>query len=204
MKAVHAKLMQIQSVLKAPKGQFNSFGKYHYRSLEDIFEGLKPHLKEHECTVSISDDITIALDRIYVKATVTFTDVKTGEQIMVTGIARESLQKKGMDESQITGTASSYARKYAMNGMFAIDDTKDADTDAFQNVQNGQNNQGNGNHQPQHNNGYNAPQMNRGGYNNQYNNQNQNQQPPNQRQTVPNQQQYGNQQNQHQQYVNKG
>jgi len=204
MKAVHAKLVQIQSVLKAPKNQFNSFGKYKYRSLEDIFEGLKPHLTEHGCTVTISDDITIALDRIYVKATITFTDTATGEQIITTGVARESLQKKGMDESQITGTASSYARKYAMNGMFAIDDTKDADTDAFQNVQGGQNNQGNGNHQPQHNNGYNPPQINRGGYNNQQPQQHQNQQPPNQRQTVPNQQQYGNQQNQHQQYVNKG
>jgi len=117
-------LIRIQKELKAPKGQYNNFGKYKYRSCEDILEAVKPLLKD--CLLTISDEIVLIGDRIYVKATAEFTDgdyVKT-----VSGFARESESKKGMDASQITGSASSYARKYALNGLFLIDDTKDADT----------------------------------------------------------------------------
>ena len=122
------KLMAIQSELKAPKGQRNSFGNYNYRSCEDIVEAVKPLLKKHECTLTLSDEVFIALDRVYIKATAPF----TGDSVLeVTALAREPLDKKGMDSSQITGTASSYARKYALNGLFLIDDTKDADTDSY-------------------------------------------------------------------------
>lgn len=121
-------LISIQSELKAPKGQFNSFGKYKYRSAEDILEALKPILAKHECFVILSDQISLIGDRYYLIATATIWS-KDGKSVSVTGIAREEDTKKGMDGSQITGTASSYARKYALNGLFAIDDTKDADTD---------------------------------------------------------------------------
>ncbi len=118
-------LISIQSELKAPKGQYNSFGKYKYRSCEDILEAVKPLLNKHKCFLTISDDIVQMGDRFYIKATAT---LKSGdEQVQVSALARESLTKKGMDDSQITGTASSYARKYALNGLFCIDDTKDAD-----------------------------------------------------------------------------
>jgi len=120
-------LVNIQRDLKAPKGQFNNFGKYKYRSCEDILEGLKEHLSSNECTLTISDDVRLVGDRYYIEATVTLTN-KEGASIVTKAMARESLSKKGMDDSQITGTASSYARKYALNGLFAIDDTKDADT----------------------------------------------------------------------------
>lgn len=121
------KLLAIQTELKAPKGQYNSFGKYKYRSCEDILEAVKPLLKEHECTLTISDDIVEIGGRVYVKATAT---LRCGEECYTnTAYAREPLEKKGNDESQITGTASSYARKYCLNGLFLIDDTKDADTD---------------------------------------------------------------------------
>jgi len=118
------KLAQIQTTLKAPKGQFNGFGKYKYRSCEDILEALKPILAG--AAVTLSDDVVSVGDRVYIKATATL--LFNGESISVTGFARESLAKKGMDDSQITGTASSYSRKYALNGLFCIDDTKDADT----------------------------------------------------------------------------
>ncbi|MFK5949961.1 MAG: ERF family protein [Methylococcales bacterium] len=118
------KLAVIQRELKAPKNQFNSFGKYNYRSCEDILEGLK--LVLNGLVVTVSDDVVMVGDRIYVKATATLTNGK--ESLSNTAFARESLIKKGMDESQITGTASSYARKYALNGLFLIDDTKDADS----------------------------------------------------------------------------
>jgi hypothetical protein len=120
-------MKDIQSELKAPKGQFNSFGKYKYRSCEDIVEAAKPVLFKHGCHLNLSDDMVQVSDRVYVKATATVLkgDVVIGTS---TAFARESLDKKGMDDSQITGTASSYARKYALNGLFAIDDTKDADT----------------------------------------------------------------------------
>ena len=117
-------LNKIQKELKAPKGQFNSFGKYNYRSCEDILEAVKPVLGDG--TLVISDEMVMLGDRFYVKA---IAILKVGdEQVKVEAYAREALDKKGMDESQITGAASSYARKYALNGLFLIDDTKDADT----------------------------------------------------------------------------
>ena len=124
---VYEKLIAIQSKLKAPKSQYNNFGKYAYRNCEDILESLKPLLKEHKSTIYISDEIVTVLERFYVKATVTFIDAETGEKIINTAYAREEEDKKGMDGSQVTGSSSSYARKYALNGMFAIDDTKDSD-----------------------------------------------------------------------------
>ena len=124
---VYEKLIAIQSELKAPKSQYNNFGKYSYRNCEDILEALKPLLKEHKSTIYISDEIVTVLERFYVKATVTFIDAETGENIKNTAYAREEEIKKGMDGSQVTGASSSYARKYALNGMFAIDDTKDSD-----------------------------------------------------------------------------
>lgn len=120
------KIVAIQSELKAPKGQYNSFGKYNYRSCEDILEGVKPLLTKHGLVLTIQDSIDLIGDRFYVKATVTITDGK--EQLSTSAYARESLDKKGMDASQVTGATSSYARKYALNGLLAIDDTKDADT----------------------------------------------------------------------------
>lgn len=120
------KIVAIQSELKAPKGQYNSFGKYNYRSCEDILEGVKPLLAKHGLVLTIQDSIDLIGDRFYVKAIATITDGK--EQLSTSAYARESLDKKGMDASQVTGATSSYARKYALNGLLAIDDTKDADT----------------------------------------------------------------------------
>ena len=118
------KLAEIQANLKAPKNQYNSFGKYKYRSCEDILEAVKPLLGD--AILTINDEIVLIGDRFYVKATVT---IKEGEEsVSTTAYARESAVKKGMDESQITGATSSYARKYALNGLFLIDDSKDADT----------------------------------------------------------------------------
>ena len=119
-------LQIIQSELNAPKNQYNNFGKYRYRSCEDILAALKPLLKQHGCTLTISDDILHVGDRYYIKATATLSNAG-GEQSTTSALAREEDSKKGMDASQLTGTASSYARKYALNGLFAIDDTKDAD-----------------------------------------------------------------------------
>lgn len=116
----------IQHKLKAPKGQYNSFGKYNYRSCEDILEGVKPLLKEHNLALLIDDEIVQIGERYYVKATAKITD--GGEFVSATAYAREPDTKKGMDESQITGATSSYARKYALNALLCIDDTKDADT----------------------------------------------------------------------------
>ncbi len=121
------KLTNIQSTLKAPKGNFNSFGKYKYRSCEDILEALKPLLAEHSCVVTLSDEIVQIWERYYIKATATLLDCESGETQSTTAFAREELEKKGMDSSQITWSASSYARKYALNGLFAIDDGVDAD-----------------------------------------------------------------------------
>ena len=120
-------LIQIQKTLKAPKGQLNKFGNYKYRSCEDILEALKPLLYENKCVLTINDDIVSVGNRVYVKATVTLKN-ESGEEISTTAFAREEETKKGMDSSQITGSTSSYARKYALNGMFCIDDTKDSDT----------------------------------------------------------------------------
>ena len=130
-KPIFAALMAVQAELKAPKNQHNSFGKYDYRSAEDIIEAVKPLLKENGLFLNMSDDIVLIGDRYYVKATVKVVDVVTGESVQTSALAREASQKKGMDESQVTGTASSYARKYALNGLFAIDDNRDADTDEY-------------------------------------------------------------------------
>lgn len=125
---IHQKLNKIQTTLSAPKNQRNSFGGYNYRSCEDILEALKPLLKETQTVLTLSDDVRIIGDRVYVAAIATITDCEDGSFMTATGFARESLAKKGMDDSQITGTASSYARKYALNGLFSIDDNKDSDT----------------------------------------------------------------------------
>ena len=125
---IYEKLMTVQQTAKIPKNQFNSFGKYHYRSCEDILEGLKPCLKEVGATVTVNDEIVEIGSRVYVKATARFTDTE-GAYIENTAFAREPENKSGMDTAQITGATSSYARKYALNGLFMIDDNKDADTD---------------------------------------------------------------------------
>ena len=127
---IYEKLNKIQTELKAPKGQYNSFGKYKYRSCEDILEAIKPFLTETKTVLTINDEIVFIGNRFYVKATAVLADCENENSfIHNTAFAREDDSKKGMDGSQITGAASSYARKYALNGLFAIDDTKDADTD---------------------------------------------------------------------------
>ena len=119
------KLQAIQSNLNAPKTLENKFGGYKYRSAESILEALKPHLEEHQAILTLSDEIVEVGGRVYVKATATF--CTEGESITTTAFAREAESKKGMDDAQVTGACSSYARKYALNGLFCIDDTKDAD-----------------------------------------------------------------------------
>lgn len=128
---IYEKLMMIQGELKAPKGQFNNYGGYKYRSCEDILEAVKPLLVKYNAALTVSDNIELIGARYYIKATARLADTENGETIENTAYAREAEIKKGMDDSQITGTASSYARKYALNGLFCIDDTKDADTEAF-------------------------------------------------------------------------
>lgn len=125
---VYEKLNIIQQKLIAPKGQYNSFGKYYYRSCEDILEGVKSLLKETKTTLTITDDLILIGDRYYLKATATLTDCETGESVTNSAFAREEESIKGMSGSQITGASSSYARKYALNGLFCIDDVADADT----------------------------------------------------------------------------
>ena len=120
-------LMEIQGRLNAPKGQYNNFGNYRYRSCEDILAAVKPLLKEVGCVLTITDEVVMVGSRIYIKATAKLVN-GGGEMVTTAAFAREEEAKKGMDGSQITGAASSYARKYALNGLFAIDDTKDADT----------------------------------------------------------------------------
>jgi len=122
-------LVVIQSKLKAPKGQFNSFGKYHYRSAEDILEAVKPLLAEHNVVLNMSDRVELIGARYYIVSTAKV--IKGEEEIVSEGRAREDESKKGMDGAQVTGASSSYARKYALNGLFCIDDTKDADTDEY-------------------------------------------------------------------------
>lgn len=130
---VYQKLNQVQVKLNAPKNQYNGFGKYYYRSCEDILEGLKPLLKEVGATVTITDEIVVigeakeGFSNVYVKSTATFTDSETGASVSTSALARHSDIKKGMDDAQITGSTSSYARKYALNGLFCIDDNKDPD-----------------------------------------------------------------------------
>lgn len=121
------KLMMIQSELKAPKKQRNNFGEYNYRNCEDILNALKPHLMRYKCVVLLTDDLVLIGDRFYIKATAKLVDAESDNTISVSAYAREDLQRKKMDGSQLTGSASSYARKYALNGLFAIDDTKDSD-----------------------------------------------------------------------------
>jgi hypothetical protein len=130
---VYEKLQAIQTELKAPKGQFNKFGKYKYRSCEDILEAVKPLMARYGCSLTIEDSIEQSGDRYYVKATAIFrsNDKPLEPNVINTAYAREAETKSGMDASQITGTASSYARKYCLNGLFLIDDTKDADTNEY-------------------------------------------------------------------------
>lgn len=138
---IYEKLAKVQEELKAPKSQYNSFGKYSYRSCEDILEAVKPLLKETKATITLEDKLEYIGERYYIKAIAKFIDIEKPmleddeisviNQIINTAYAREEEVKKGMDGSQITGTASSYARKYALNGLLLIDDTKDADTDEF-------------------------------------------------------------------------
>lgn len=128
------KLITVQCDLKAPKGQRNDFGKYNYRSAEDIVNAVKPLNKEQGLLLTLSDKMILIGDRYYVEATATITDGETSQNY--TAYAREAVAKKGMDESQITGTASSYARKYALNGLYLIDDTKDADTNEYKQQEN--------------------------------------------------------------------
>ena len=125
------RIIKIREELKCPKNQYNSFGKYSYRSCEDILEAVKPLLTKYELSLTISDDIVQVGERYYVKATCHIHDKEGKEIISNTAYAREEEEKKGQDGSQITGTSSSYARKYCLNGLFLIDDTKDADTDEY-------------------------------------------------------------------------
>lgn len=125
---IYKKLMAVQTELKAPKGQYNKFGGYSYRSCEDILEAVKPLLSQHGLVLTITDGIKTVGDRFYVQAEALLIDVDSGDSIKTSAYAREALARKGMDDSQVTGSASSYARKYALNGLFCIDDNKDADT----------------------------------------------------------------------------
>lgn len=133
---IYKKLLNIQKELNVPKGQYNKFGGYSYRNAEDILNAIKPLLWENECTAFFRKDVIEQVgDRYYLVATFDFVDISTGEKITVEARAREEEKKKGMDASQITGAASSYARKYALNGIFLIDDAKDADTNEYQKQQ---------------------------------------------------------------------
>lgn len=125
--SVYEKLLDVQNELKAPKSQYNKFGNYNYRNCEDILEAAKPICKKHKAVVFLSDQLVMNGERHYIEATATFVDVETNETIIVTAYAREEESKKGMDGSQVTGASSSYARKYALNGLFDVDDTKDSD-----------------------------------------------------------------------------
>lgn len=154
---IYEKLMNVQEELNVPKNQLNKFGGYNFRSCEDILEAVKPLLKKNKLTLQISDEIVTFGNRYYVKATATLIDVEdTKDNAIATienvGYAREEENKKGMDASQVTGATSSYARKYALNGLFCIDDTKDADTNEYQSQQkNNQNNKTNSQQTKQNN-----------------------------------------------------
>ena len=124
---LYKKLVSVQFELKAPKGQRNNFGNYNYRSCEDILEAVKPLLDKYNVALTIRDEIVLIGDRFYVKATATLIDADTGETVEASAFAREGADKKGMDVSQLTGATSSYARKYALNGLFGIDDNEDGD-----------------------------------------------------------------------------
>lgn len=129
--SIYEKLSAIQVELKAPKGRTNSFGHYQYRSAEDILEAAKPACTKYNTLLRVTDRIRKIGDRYYVEATAILTDIETDASIWTKASAREDTEKKGMDGSQVTGASSSYARKYALNGLFCIDDTKDADTDEY-------------------------------------------------------------------------
>lgn len=131
---IFEKLSAVQAALKAPKNQYNVYGKYKYRNCEDILEAVKPLCAKNKCMIYLSDEICQTADRLYVKATAHFCDTETEKELVATAFAREEESKKGMDGSQVTGASSSYARKYALNGLLCIDDTKDSDTT---NVENG-------------------------------------------------------------------
>lgn len=131
MKEILSKLGAIQAALKVPKNQYNSFGEYKYRSCEDILEALKPLLHEQNCTLLLTDNIEVHNERYYIVAKATIYDNETGDNITNTAYARETETRPKMDCAQITGTASSYARKYALNGLFLIDDTKDPDSNEY-------------------------------------------------------------------------
>lgn len=124
---INEKLLAVQSELKCNKSQYNAFGKYYYRNAEDILEAVKPLLAKVKATITINDEIVNIANRVYVKATAKIIDIESGEVVETNAYAREPENKKGLDESQITGSTSSYARKYALNGLLLIDDTKDSD-----------------------------------------------------------------------------
>lgn len=128
METIHTKLAAIQTALKAPKSQYNEFGRYKYRKAEDILESVKPLLAANGCTLTCTDELVLIGDRYYIKATATITSTEDGTSVQTTAFAREEEEKKGMDGSQVTGASSSYARKYALNGLLCIDDTADSDT----------------------------------------------------------------------------
>lgn len=142
MASIYEKLLSVQSELKVPKSQQNTYGGYAYRSCEDILEELKPVLKKYDATVIVNDSIEVIADRVYVKATAKFIDIKSGDAIEASAYAREPLTQKGMADSQLTGAASSYARKYALNGLFLIDDAKDMDTNEFSKMTGAKNKKG--------------------------------------------------------------
>lgn len=125
------KLSNIQRELKAPKNLYNKFGKYNYRNAEGILEAFKPYQEKYKVSVVLNDEVQLIGDRFYIKSTATMMDVESEESIETSAFAREEENKKGMDGAQVTGSASSYARKYALNGLLLLDDTKDADTDAY-------------------------------------------------------------------------
>ena len=129
---IYEKLSKIQEELKVPKEQRNSFGNYNYRSCEDILEKAKPICRKHKTVLILNDEVEAVGEYIFVKAVATLIDLEGDGKIFTSASARHSIDKKGMDDSQMTGTASSYARKYALNGLFNLDDTKDADTDEYQ------------------------------------------------------------------------
>lgn len=138
MNNLKTKLLSIQAELKAPKGRYNNYGGFNYRSAEDIMEAVKPICATHGVVLTITDEIVYLGERYYVMATACLADCESDEQIEVRAFAREAEEKKGMDDSQVTGATSSYARKYALNGLFAIDDTKDADTDEYNTITKGE------------------------------------------------------------------
>lgn len=139
--SIYSKLLSIQNELKAPKNQYNKFGKYHYRSCEDILEAVKPLCLKYGAVVLVDDYVTQVGERFYVKAKASLVDIDTQEEVYACAYARESENKKGMDSAQVTGATSSYARKYALNGLFCIDDTKDVDTQEYQEKKQTNNNQ---------------------------------------------------------------